>query len=143
MNKHYKFATAAAFAAVFIFTGAAAQYNLKSTTPRYEIAADARDGQDYMSKAIIFKMKPQYRSLCTTEDVNYAPLKALMQQMGVQWFGKIYPNEEQPIRPYNGRGEKLVDLSLMYEYVYTGELSLQQALDKVASLGVFEYTQPS
>lgn len=142
MNKHYQLIATAAFAAVFMFTSATAQYNLKSTTPRYEITADARDGEDYMSKAIIFKMKPQYRSLCTTEDVNYTPLKALMQQMGTQWFGKIYPNEEQPVRPYNGRGEKLVDLSLIYEYVYTGNLQLQQALDKIASLGIFEYVEP-
>ncbi|MBL7893015.1 MAG: S8 family peptidase, partial [Bacteroidia bacterium] len=85
---------------------------------------------------------PQYRSLCSIEDINYAPLKALMQQMGVQSFGKIYPNDEPPIRPYNGRGEKLVDLSLIYEYTYTGNLSVQEALDKIASLGAFEYVAP-
>ncbi|MBL7891175.1 MAG: hypothetical protein JNL63_00990, partial [Bacteroidia bacterium] len=104
MNKHYQLATAAAFAAMSIFTDVTAQYNIKSATPRFELPANIREGEDYMSKTIIFKMKPQYRSLCSIEDINYAPLKALMQQMGVQSFGKIYPNDEPPIRPYNGRG---------------------------------------
>ncbi|MBI2270749.1 MAG: S8 family serine peptidase, partial [Bacteroidetes bacterium] len=142
MDKHYQFAIATAFAGMLIFTGVTAQYNIKSTTPRFELPANTRDGEHHMNKTIIFKMKPQYRSLCSIEDVNYPPLKALMQQMGVQSFGKIYPHEEPPVRPYNGRGEKLVDLSLMYEYTYTADLTVQQGMDKVASLGAFEYVEP-
>ncbi|MBI2269300.1 MAG: S8 family peptidase [Bacteroidetes bacterium] len=142
MNKYHQINMVAAFAAISMFTDVTAQYNIKSATPRFELPVNMRDGEDYISKTIIFKMKPQYRSLCTIEDINYTPLKSVMMQMGVRSFSKIYPNEEPPIRPYNAMGEKLVDLSLMYEYVYTSELSLQQALDKIAALGVFEYVEP-
>jgi serine protease len=141
MYKHYKTATAAAFAAMSIFTSASAQYNIKSATPRYEVPASAHEGEDYMSKTIIFKVKPTYRSLCSANDINHSQLKALMLQMGVQNFGKIYPREEQPVRPYNQYGQKLVDLSLMYEYTYTSNTPLQQVLDKIASLDIFEYAE--
>jgi serine protease len=142
MLKHYKLAGIVTFASMSLFTAMSAQYNIKSATPRFAIPVSAHDGEDYMSKTIIFKVLTKYRSLCSTNDVNNPQLKTLMLQMGVQKFTRIYPHEEQPLRPYNDRGQKLVDLTLMYEYTYTSNMPLQQALDKMTSLGIFEYAEP-
>lgn len=142
MYKHYSIKAVATVVALSLSVIASAQSNLKPITPRFELPSIAKDGEDYMSKTIIFKMKSEHRSLCSTNDVAIPKLKMLMSEMGIQSFSKIYPKEKQPERPYNGRGQKLVDLSLMYEYTYTSNLPLQQALDKFSSLGLFEYAEP-
>jgi serine protease len=140
MFRYYHFVVAAC-AGILLFNNAVAS-NLKSATPLFQIPVNAIDGEDYMSKTIIIKMRSEYRSLCSANDINYPQLKLLMQQMGVQKFGKIYPREEQPLRPFNARGQKLIDLSLIYEYTYTSTISLQTALDKIAVLNISEYAEP-
>lgn len=142
MYKHYSIKTIATIVALSLSAIASAQSNFKPTTPRFELPSIAKEGEDYMSKTIIFKMKSEHRSTCSSNDVAIPKLKNLMNDMGIQSFSKIYPNEKQPERPYNGRGQKLVDLSLIYEYTYTANLPLQQALDKISSLGLFEYAEP-
>ncbi|MCC6690351.1 MAG: S8 family peptidase [Bacteroidia bacterium] len=143
MFKHYKITTVALIAASLLFTSATAQYIKinQGSTPRYLVPASAHEGEDYISKTIILKVLPQYRSLCSSNDVNLPGLKAIMQQMGVSKFGKIYPNETAPVREYNRYGQKLVDISLIYEYTYTANVPLQQVLDKIASLGFCEYAE--
>lgn len=140
MFKIYRLPAIVAFSTA-LFSYAVAQKSASTRIPHYTIPAEAHDGEDYMSKTIIFKVKPEYRNLCSPNDVNYAPLKTFMKDMGVQNFFKIYPYEKAPQREFNERGQKLVDLTLIYEYTFTANISLQQALDKISRLGIFEYAE--
>lgn len=142
MYKHYKLSTVAAFAAMSLFIVTTAQNNVKSHIPSYQLPSSAKDGEDYLSKTVILKVKPEHRSICSVNDVNNSRLKAVMGQLGVKSFGKIYPNEQVPLRPYNANGQKMVDITLIYEYVYTANIALQTALDKITNLGLFEYVEP-
>ena len=142
MLKSYKCLGIAAIAAISLLSSASAQKACSPNAYHYQLASHARDGEDYMSKTVIFKMKNDYRSLCSNNDISNAELKVLMQQMGVQSFGKIYPREHQPEREFNPQGIAYADLSLIYEYTYTANMSLQQAMDKIASLGITEYAVP-
>ncbi|MCC6690352.1 MAG: S8 family serine peptidase, partial [Bacteroidia bacterium] len=135
-------ATSILLATLLLISGVTAQKNIKSTTPRFQLPENTIEGTDYMSKTIILKVSNTYRSLCSDKDVNYPQLKLLMQELGVKSFGKIYPYEQQPRRMYNERGQKLTDLSLIYEYKYTTATPLQTALNKLAMLGIFDYAEP-
>ncbi len=121
---------------------AIAQQQHKIATPRFEIPSEAKDGIDYMSRTIIFKVNPMYRALCTATSINHSGLNALIQQLGLSSFSKIYPRAQPPEKAVNQYGQKLVDLSLIYQYKYTSNVSLQEALDKFAGLGICTYAEP-
>lgn len=142
MQKRYYLSIVAAILLAAHFNFIFGQKTPVSGTPFFEILAGSRENEDYVAKTIIIKLKQQYRSSCSNTSVNLAPLQTLMQELGVKSFAKIYPMEKPPQREYNERGQKLVDLSLIYEYVYTADLPLQPALYKMSSLGLFEYAEP-
>lgn len=112
------------------------------TTPFYKLPETARDGDDYLSKTIIFKLNSEFRKLASPTTISAAALQSLLTELGVESFHKMYPREMQPIREFNERGQKLTDLSMLYEYTYTANVSLQDALDKLCSIGVAEYAVP-
>ena len=142
MLKNYRFVTIAAVATLSLFNLVSAQKAPLQGTTFYQLPANARIGTDYVTNAMILKVKPQYRSLTSERDINHPAFKALMNQMGIQDLTKIFPEEQPLTREYNARGEKMVDLSLIYECTFSNEMPLQQALNKAAMVGLFEYVVP-
>src|ERR1035437_2383483 len=108
----------------------------KTVTPKFVIFSNAKDGKDYISKTAIFKVKAEYRDLCTASAVNYPGLNTLIQQLGSGSLSRIYPRAQAPERATNESGQKYVDLSLIYQFKYTSNVSLQDVLNKFAALGI-------
>lgn len=101
------------------------------------------DGEDYLSKTIIFKVKPQYRQNCKVNSVdNILVISDFLNTLGAQNLAKIYPNHRQPEQEYNSLGQKLVDLSLIYSFKYTLDMKLEKVINQLKSLGYFEYVEP-
>src|SRR3990172_5578555 len=107
----------------------------KSKMP-FVMAKGLVDGEDYLSKTIIFKVKPNYRQNCKVNSVdNILPVQDFLNSIGAQNLAKIYPKQEQPAQERNALGQKLIDLSLIYSFKYTAGMQLEKAINQLKSLG--------
>jgi len=108
----------------------------------FKMSPNVKEG-DYLPNTIIFKVKPQYRQNCKVNSVdNLLPLQDFLQNIGAQNLAKIYPTHRAPEQERNALGQKLVDLSLMYSFKYTGNFNLEKTINQMLSLGYFEYVEP-
>lgn len=114
----------------------------KSKIP-FVMAKGLVDGEDYLSKTIIFSVKPNFRQNCKVNSVdNILPVQDFLNSIGAQNLAKIYPNHSQPEQEYNSLGQKLVDLSLIYSFKYTADMKLEKVINQMKSLGYFEFVEP-
>jgi hypothetical protein len=99
---------------------------------------------DYIPNKIIFKVKQQYRQNCKVNSIdNILRLQDLLNAVGAQNFGKIYPNHRAPDHEFNEVGLRLADLSLIYSFTYTSNsLSLEKTINEFLALGYFEFVEP-
>jgi serine protease len=98
---------------------------------------------EYLAKTIIFQVKDQYRANCSTSNIeNLMPLNSFLIELGATTVQKIYPNHQPPDKKFNELGQKYADLSLIYKVVYTGDAMLEKAINKLYSMGYFEYVEP-
>src|ERR1035437_7778420 len=108
----------------------------------FKMSPNVKEG-DYLPNTVIFKVKPQYRQNCKVNSVdNILPVQDFLQSLGTQNLAKIYPRHEAPQETMNMIGQRLVDLSTIYSFTYTSNISLQKVLNGMLSLGYFEYVEP-
>src|ERR1035437_5807925 len=70
---------------------------------------------DYRAKTIIFKVKPEFRSSCQNKAINNFKMNNIFSAIGAYNIQKKFPGKTPPTARLNKYGEKLVDLSLIYE----------------------------
>lgn len=92
---------------------------------------------DYVPDAIIFKLKPEYRS-----SINDAKLTSVFKELQIADVGKIYPNEKPPLNKQRVMGQEPVDLSLIYELHFKSGMTLEAAINKVIATGMVQYAEP-
>lgn len=97
---------------------------------------------DYISKSIIFKVKPEYKQLCLQKNINIAKLNSAIESIGGVMLHKKFPNHQPPAEKYNKYGEELVDLSLIYEITYTYNLNIEDAINILLTTDILEYAEP-
>ncbi|MFN0189276.1 MAG: hypothetical protein ACKVQV_11295, partial [Bacteroidia bacterium] len=79
---------------------------------------------DYMARTIIFRVKPEFRSMCSVNRIESTPINKILAGLGQTQLFKVFPNHQPPATPINERGQKLVDLSLIYELHYSADLDI-------------------
>ena len=97
---------------------------------------------DYLSKTIIFKVKSDYRNSCNETGVEIPKLINAFNTIGVSDVLKKFPDKTPPLTQYNRFGEKMEDLSLIYELNYTKEKSIVEAINIMLSTHILEYAEP-
>ena len=116
--------------------------NKKAQGNHFQKAAHLVEG-DYIPKTVIVKVKAKYKNDCTVNEIkNQAALNAFFTQIGAQNFKKKFPLKESPKETKNQFGEKLVDLSLVYEFNYTQNFPLDKVINRLYALDILEYAQP-
>ncbi|HET7818656.1 MAG TPA: S8/S53 family peptidase [Bacteroidia bacterium] len=109
----------------------------------FQMNPTLKEGVDYLSKTIIFKVKPSYRQNCQVNSVNgLLSLEDFFKVTGAYNLAKIYPSHRKPAQETNEVGLKLVDLSLIYSFKYTSSVSISKLINQMKSLGYFEYVEP-
>lgn len=117
---------------IFSFQGYSQSYRLPEN-----IKSD-----EYLPKALILKVKSQFRSVCETEKINHQTIASLFQDLGKKSFKKKFPNDKPPVKPYNDLGLKYADLSLIYELTYTADIDIESAANLFLRTKIFEYVEP-
>ena len=98
--------------------------------------------EDYLPQTIIFKIKPEYRHLCNNYRIENPSLNKILSELDVVSLEKKFPGKKDPGRATNERGEKLVDLSLIYKLSYSSAMDLEKAINYIYSSGIIEYAEP-
>jgi len=108
----------------------------------FHCEAMAQSSASRLEGTVIFKVKPEFRSLCAVDKIEYAALSNLMAVLGTCELNKIYPLHQPPRTRYNPDGLALADLSLIYELTYTGDVMLEKVIRSISNFTITEYAQP-
>lgn len=103
---------------------------------------DGLTEKNYLPKTIILKVKPDFRNICDNSSINHPAFQSVSQVFGITNLKKKFPLDKSPEREFNQRGERYVDLSLIYELNYTADLSIEKTISKLLTTGVFVYAEP-
>lgn len=98
---------------------------------------------DYWEGKVIFKVREQFRAYCTDNQISVPALDAYKRMMGATKLQKSFPRSTKPSEPTNPLGERLADLSLIYEFDYANGLGIEEAVNLLLQTGVVEYAEPS
>jgi serine protease len=97
---------------------------------------------DYASKTIVFKVKPQYRGMTSNTKINNPLLDQVLAYVGVNKLSKKFPNHAPPERAKNELGQAYADLSLIYELKYTNNIALEDAINQILATNLVEFAEP-
>ncbi|OFX72051.1 MAG: hypothetical protein A2X12_02285 [Bacteroidetes bacterium GWE2_29_8] len=100
----------------------------------------SKDG--YVKNNIIFKIKSEYRKLCFDNEINNEEIKEAFKALGVVDFYKLFPHINQPRSVTDKSGNKLADISLIYELYYNAEIDIEKAINILLQSEIIEYAEP-
>ncbi|MCC7303533.1 MAG: S8 family peptidase [Bacteroidia bacterium] len=116
---------------------------LPKPTKRYFAMSPYVTAEDYMAKTVIIKVKPEFKQNCQPNAIiNFSSLDFTFQNIGASDLQKMFPMVKSPDREYNNMGLKLVDLTTVYTLKYTSGQSVEEMVNMLYSLGMFEFVQP-
>jgi serine protease len=99
--------------------------------------------EDYWQGKVIFKIKEQFRNRCTENQVLLPELEVYTRELQVSGVHKSFPRSTPPSEPTNALGERLADLSLIYELDYTLPIGIEDAVNLLIETGIVDYAEPS
>jgi serine protease len=97
---------------------------------------------DYIAKTIILNVKEDYRGQCSESGLQIEKISKATSAIGAYEIKKKFPGKKQPIAKLNKYGEKMEDLSLLYELKYNNDVPIENAINTLLATGVFEYAEP-
>ncbi len=97
---------------------------------------------DYIANTIIFKIKPEYREFCKENIVDIPKLNNVLSAIGASGVIKKFPGKTPPSSKFNRYGEKMEDISMIYELKFYSGLSLVKAINLLLSTEILEYAEP-
>lgn len=97
---------------------------------------------NYREQVMIFKVLPQYRELCSNNQISISGVQNAMAVLGGGTFKKMFPNHQPPARMKDEKGHQLIDLSLIYEYRYSNKVGMEEACNLMLRSGVVQYAEP-
>jgi len=105
---------------------------------RFELPAHAR----YIPGKLIVKIRAAYRSACRADGIGIAQLEELFDRWQVRNTGKVFPRLGPPVSRTNAAGEKLTDLSLIYQLDFDRRLDIAEFIDLLQASPAVEYAEP-
>lgn len=125
----------------FIF--ASGRNGLSNQTGYAEFSMPAGlNASDYLPNTIVFKVKPEFRNFCEGGSVNLPLVNNILNHLGKKALFKMFPRALPPATLKNEAGLAYADLSLIYEFEYSGKMSLVKAINSLLSTGQLLYAEP-
>lgn len=95
----------------------------------------------YRKGVLVAKLKPEFRQYGHSEGITYPGLNLILADAGNFTVSKIFPNHLPPAKDLNANGDKLVDITLIYEVKYDGSYMEDMLARKLMSTGIFDYVE--
>ncbi len=102
----------------------------------------AIEQNEYVKNNVIVRLKPEFREVASITYIDHPALNAYLQSIGTTSLEKKFPRKSPPQHASNEMGNKLIDLSLIYELHYSNSIPLQKVINSLLSLSIFEYAEP-
>jgi serine protease len=93
-------------------------------------------------KTLMLRVKPAYRSLLSKTGFQHPGALSLFSGLGMKRFFARFPHRQAPATPFHTSGERLPDMSLIYQLEYQAQISLPDAIQRALATGLFEYAEP-
>ena len=93
---------------------------------------------DFYKDRLIFKVKGEFRSLCSNNDIKHEKLNAILSRLENITISKMFPNHFPP-RVKEVNGLPTVDLSLMYLVNCKENNDLEEIVKLLKQLEILEY----
>ena len=93
-------------------------------------------------KTLMLRVKPEYRSLLSKSSFNHPAAQSLFSGLGLQRFFSRFPNRQMPRNQFHFTGERIPDMTLIYQLHYSANVPVQEAIRRAMNTGLFEYAEP-
>ena len=93
-------------------------------------------------KTLMLRVRPEYRELLSKTSFAHPRAQSLFSQLGVQRFFSRFPHRERPRNDFHFTGERIPDMTLIYQMHYSADVSLKEAIRLAVNSGLFEYAEP-
>ena len=116
-----------------------------NNAPKYKPfhLAENVTAKDYDAHAINIRVKPQYRGVCTVNNINNASLQQALSGLVVTNVSKVFPRHTAPESKFNAQGLPLEDLSLIYRIKFNANVAIEDACNNLLASGILEYAEPN
>jgi len=139
MYKSNRFALAAlvfSFLGICLSSESSAQTSTSYSLPKGVTTADLQPG------IIVFKLKSEHRAQARTNGFDLQSLNTVLSQIGATDIQKVFPAKTAPAVERNASGQKMVDLSLIYQIQYDQAIQIEKAVSSILRTGLVEYAEP-
>jgi len=128
------------FAFGILFANAQSSFQKKSSG-NFRLPANVKES-DFKTNTVLFKVRSESRSSCSSTGIDNPILTSIFSEIGVTKVSKRFPGKVALSESANARGEKMVDLSLIYTVKYSNALKIEEVISKMLATGLFEYVEP-
>ncbi len=97
---------------------------------------------EILAGRVIIKIKPEYREFCLIDNINHSVLSNVLENINFDSCAKIFPLSSKPATEYNRYGQKLVDLSLIYEVFFDKQIPVYKIIANLQKSQLLEYAVP-
>ena len=112
-----------------------------STSTKFKLGVGV-SSKDYLANTIIFKVKEEFRGICSKYAVNNSSLSQALTLLEAKQMAKKFPHHIKPESKHNQYGQPLADLSLIYEFNYEAAYPIEYACNLLLKTGLFEFVEP-
>lgn len=98
--------------------------------------------EDMVPGTIIFKLKPEFRNQARVNGITNDRLNEVLAAQGITTVKKKFPAKQAPATERNATGQKLADLSLIYEAKYSGNQPVEKIVNAILRTGMVQYAEP-
>ncbi|MFM2190366.1 MAG: hypothetical protein RL491_752, partial [Bacteroidota bacterium] len=125
----------------FLLVSCTLQAAFAQTSKSYRLPKGVTSA-DLVEGTLIFKLKPEFRSSSRVNGVDIQTLNQTLTAIGATDIQKVFPAKTSPAQQRNALGQKLVDLSLIYEVRYNTLVNPEKAANAILRTGLVEYAEP-
>ncbi len=108
---------------------------------QHKLLTDER-GENYLAGIILFKVAPEFRSACTDNAIAVPAILEELRELEFVSVEKKFKHAQPPSSAYNEKGQKLADISLIYELAVPIDVDVRHASEKIAALEAVVYAEP-
>lgn len=101
-----------------------------------------QNNQDYLAGVVLFKVAPEFRTACSDDAIAVPALIEELRELEFVSLEKKFKRASPPASEYNDRGQKLADISLIYELRVAEEVDVILASKRLAELSSIVYAEP-
>ncbi len=127
---------------IFLFTLITLLFTNVLPAQHYRIPASLNPS-DYNQGKVIFKVRPEFSGACRQSAIEIESFKSALNLIPNASVNKKFPRHTTPASERNSRGEKLVDISTIYEMHFAPAFPVAKAINILLATGTLIYAEPS